>query len=213
MNNPTVNYTKIIAETNSKHYNVRDEYKNNTVEENVDICKATSLPFSVGMINVTGELNIGMALRTASLLGAENFYMFGRKKFDKRSTVGAEKYINIVQHTYDDSLNADQQILEDLRTLAHTNRILLCEHGGRELCHDNEVFYTCSTKPLLFLFGSESHGIPELISNQKVESSYDLGWNYEFERISIPQRGVLRSYNVSAAMAIVCWDYVKSVHL
>jgi tRNA G18 (ribose-2'-O)-methylase SpoU len=213
MENPFVNYKKIITETTSKHYNVRDEYKDNTLEQNQDICKADRLPFSVGVINVTGELNIGMSIRSACLLGVENFYIFGRKKFDKRSTVGAEKYINIVQRTFDDPLDADQQILGELRNLAVTNRILLCEHGGRRLCHDNEVFYTCSTKPPLFLFGSESHGIPELISNQKVDSRYDLGWNYEFERVSIPQRGVLRSYNVSAAMAIVCWDYCKEVFL
>jgi tRNA(Leu) C34 or U34 (ribose-2'-O)-methylase TrmL len=78
---------------------------------------------------------------------------------------------------------------------------------------DNSAFYSWPPRPPLFLFGSESHGIPELITNQKVDSEYDMGWNYEFERISIPQRGVLRSFNVSAAMAIVCWDYLKEIHL
>lgn len=213
MANPMVDYAKINKETLSKHYNVRDIFKNNTVEQNVDICKADRLPFSVGVINVTGELNIGMSIRSACLLGAENFYIFGRKKFDARSTVGAENYINIIQHTFDDPMNADQQILAELRNLAVTNRILLCEHGGRELGYDNEGFYVSDTRPPLFMFGSESHGIPELISNQMVHSKYDMGWNYEFERVSIPQRGVLRSFNVSAAMAIVCWDCVKEVHL
>lgn len=213
MENPFVNYKKIIADTVSNHYNVRVEFKNNTVEQNVEICNSDRLPFSVGCINVTGELNIGMMVRTASLLGAENFYIFGRHKFDKRSTVGAEKYINIVQHVYDDPLHADEQLLTDLRSLSSDYRIFLCEHGGRQLRHDNEVFYTCSTKKPLFIFGSESHGIPELITNQKVDSDYDMGWNYEFERISIPQRGVLRSYNVATAMAIVCWDFCKEVHL
>lgn len=208
-----VNYKKIIAETNSQMFNVRDEYKNNTVEENQFVCHLDRLPFSVGMINVTGDLNIGMAIRSACLMGAENFYIFGRRKFDKRSTVGAEKYINIVQHVYDDPLTADEQLLTDLRSLSSNYRIFLCEHGGRQLRHDNEVFYTCSTKKPLFIFGSESHGIPELITNQKVDSEYDMGWNYEFERISIPQRGVLRSYNVATAMAIVCWDFCKEVHL
>ena len=36
--NPMVNYANIIADTNSKMFNVRDEFKNNTVEQNVEIC-------------------------------------------------------------------------------------------------------------------------------------------------------------------------------
>ncbi len=97
MDNPMVNYSKIIAETASNHYNVRDEYKDNSYEQNVAITRNEQRPFSVGAINITGELNIGMMIRSACLLGAENFYIFGRKKFDKRSTVGAEKYINIAE--------------------------------------------------------------------------------------------------------------------
>lgn len=213
MENPFINYKKINKETISNHYNVRDEYKNNTIEENIAICKKESLKFSVGCINITGELNIGMMVRSACLFGAENFYIFGRNKFDKRSTVGAENYINIVQYVFDDPIHADHLMLDELRKLKVDNRILLCEHGGRELRHDNELFYSCSTTPPLFIFGSESHGIPELITNQKVDSEYDMGWNYEFERVSIPQRGVMRSFNVSAAMNIICWDYIKEMHL
>jgi tRNA G18 (ribose-2'-O)-methylase SpoU len=208
MQNPTVNYAKIIADTVSNHYNVCDEYKNNTYEQNVAICNANRLPFSVGIINVTGDLNVGMMIRSASLLGAEKFYIFGRKKFDKRSTVGAEKYIDIVQFTYDDPTNTDQQILEDLRKLSHP--IIACELGGVTLGTEDAEDIYLSVKDLnpIFLFGSESHGIPKLILDQMDSSGYP---DYEFSRISIPQRGVLRSFNVSAAMAIVCWDYCKTI--
>jgi len=208
MENPHVNYKKIIMETNSKMFNVKDEYKNNTVEQNQFVCHLDRLPFSVGCINLTGELNVGTMIRTASLLGAENFYIFGRKKFDKRSTVGAEKYIHIVQSTYDDPLNADQQILEDLRKLPHT--IVVCEQGGVTLGTEdaNILYLSVKNSHPLFLFGSESNGIPQLILDQMDSSGYP---DYEFPRISIPQRGVLRSFNVSAAMAIVCWDYCKTM--
>lgn len=200
-----VNYSNIIKNTLSNHFNVRDEYKNNTVEENVEICKSDRLPFSVGMINVTGELNIGMSVRTASLLGADNFYIFGRRKFDKRSTVGAEKYINIVQHVYDDPINSDEDIFGALCNLQDTTHdIVLCEHGGHELgkfsWYDVGIYPHEKYTPL-FLFGSESHGIPEYISNKF------------FNKVSIPQRGVLRSFNVSAAMNIIVWDYIKEMHL
>jgi tRNA G18 (ribose-2'-O)-methylase SpoU len=69
MTNPTVNYADIIADTASKHYNVRDEYKNNTVEQNVAITLSEQRRFSVACINITGELNIGMMIRSACLLG------------------------------------------------------------------------------------------------------------------------------------------------
>jgi tRNA G18 (ribose-2'-O)-methylase SpoU len=198
--NPFIDYQKIINETASKHYNVADIFKNNTYEENREICQNDRLPFSVGLINVAGDLNVGMMIRSACLMGASNFYIFGRKKYDKRSTVGAENYINIVQYNYEAPLHADQPILDDLLTLDH--HILVCEQSGFELgSFDCELTYTqIKDKHPLFLFGSESHGVPDIISNR-------------FTKISIPQRGVLRSFNVSAAMNIVVWDYLRETFI
>jgi tRNA G18 (ribose-2'-O)-methylase SpoU len=210
MENPMVNYKKIIADTNSKHYNVGDLYKDHTLEQNRAICQVDRLPFSVGCINVSGELNIGMMIRSACLLGAENFYIFGRKKFDSRSTVGAENYINIVQYSYDDPMTADEHILAELRKLNKTHSVILCEHGGYML-GENDFGWAYEERPSpIFIFGSESNGIPKLITDQVASDGYP---EYEFERISIPQRGVLRSFNVSAAMAIVCWDYIREMGL
>lgn len=208
MTNPTMNYADIIADTVSKHYNVRDEYKHNTVEQNVAIQQMQSRPFSVGAINLTGELNIGMMCRSACLMGAQNFYIFGRKKFDRRSTVGAEKYINIVQYTYDDPMTADEEMLRDIRKLPHP--IIACEQGGAELgTMDAQALYgKVKHHHPLFLFGSESHGIPQVILDQKTHDD-----DYEFARISIPQVGVLRSFNVSAACNIILWDYLREVFL
>jgi len=197
MENPYVNYQKIIRDTASKHFNVADVYKNNSYQKNVEICRKDRLPFSVGTINITGELNVGMMIRSACLFGAEKFYTFGRKKYDKRSTVGAENYLDIVQYTYDDPMTADESILYDLKQLQNKHQIILCETDGSELGADHN--WEKFDSPL-FLFGSESFGIPENISQ-------------EFIKVSIPQRGVLRSFNVSAAMNIIIWDYLKEVHL
>ena len=203
MDNPMVNYSKIITETNSKMFNVRDEYKNNTVQENIAICNNERLKFSVGCINITGELNIGMMIRSACLMGAENFYIFGRKKFDKRSTVGAEKYINIVQYVFDDPLHADTEINERLEYLLKWNSVVLCEQGGAAIGgHRVRNWYKEELQNPVFIFGSESHGLPDVVSNNK-----------HFYTVSIPQRGVLRSFNVSAAMNIIVWDYLKEMHL
>lgn len=210
MENPMVNYSRIIADTAKNHYNVHDQYKNNTVEQNVEIQKSQTRKFSVGAINITGELNIGMMIRSACLFGAENFYIFGRKKFDKRSTVGAENYINIVQYSYDDPMTADEQILNDLRKLPHP--IIACEQGGAELgtVDADDVYHSVYGTHPMFLFGSESHGIPTSILEGLDPTGYP---DYEFSRISIPQVGVLRSFNVASAMNIIVWDYIKEVYL
>jgi tRNA G18 (ribose-2'-O)-methylase SpoU len=203
MENPFVNYKKIIADTNSKHYNVGDLYKDHTLEQNRAICQVDRLPFSVGCINVTGELNIGMMLRSASLLGAENFYIFGRKKFDARSTVGAENYINVIQYVFDDPINSDEQINDQLEYLLMRSSVVLCEHGGEHIGTQKLALkYNEEILNPIFIFGSESHGIPETVAN-----------NPAFYKVSIPQRGVLRSFNVSAAMNIICWDYIKDMKL
>lgn len=203
MENPMVDYSKLIAETASNHYNVRDEYKQNTYEQNVAISLSEQRKFSVGCINITGELNVGMMIRSACLFGAENFYIFGRKKFDKRSTVGAEKYINIVQYTFDDPIDADQLINERLMYLLKWNSVVLCEHGGKELgTYQTKQMYKEELENPIFVFGSESHGLPDVVAQ-----------NEHFYKVSIPQRGVLRSFNVSAAMNIICWDYIKEMYL
>jgi tRNA G18 (ribose-2'-O)-methylase SpoU len=190
-----VNYSDIIAQTASNHFNVQDKFKNNTVEENKSICNADRLPFSVGVVNVAGDLNIGMMIRSASLLGATNFLIFGRKKYDKRSTVGADNYINIQHFVYDALQNPDQ-LLNDLQGLENTYSIVLCEQGGVNIRH-NFGWRNIKKHPL-FLFGSESHGLPEVILNR-------------YPKVSIPQRGVLRSFNVSASMNIILWDYIKEM--
>jgi tRNA G18 (ribose-2'-O)-methylase SpoU len=157
----------------------------------------------VGAINITGELNIGMMIRSACLLGAENFYIFGRRKFDKRSTVGAEKYINIVQYTFDDPIHADTEINDRLEYLLKWNTVVLCEHGGTEVgSYKATQKYKAEFQKPIFVFGSESHGLPEVVVN-----------NQHFYKLSIPQRGVLRSFNVAAAMNIILWDYCKEMFL
>lgn len=204
MTNPTPNYAEIIQQTASQHYNVRDEYKDNTVEQNIAIQRSHTRKFSVGAINITGELNIGMMLRSACLMGAENFYIFGRKKFDRRSTVGAENYINIMQFTYDNPLTADDDMFNAVCILhAGTHDIVMCEQGGREI--GSNKFDMWANKRLnnpLFLFGSESHGIPGVFSKNSL-----------FHKVSIPQVGVLRSFNVSAAMNIIVFDYIRETYL
>lgn len=71
-----VNYADIIADTNSQIFNVRDEYKDNAIDENIEICKADRLPFSVGCINITGDLNVGMMIQISVFNGRRELLHF-----------------------------------------------------------------------------------------------------------------------------------------
>jgi tRNA G18 (ribose-2'-O)-methylase SpoU len=186
-----MNYSDVINETASRHYNVADEYKDNTVEENRAICDKQSLPFSIAVMSVAGDLNIGMMMRTASLLGASDFFIFGRRKYDKRSTVGAQNYINV--HRYPMDVKSLHDVCQDTGY-----QPVFIEQGGLTLPLTEGEWNRMPTKPM-FVFGSESDGIPE-----------DIIYTFPYAPIiSIPQRGVLRSYNVSSAMSIVTWEATR----
>ena len=186
-----MNYNTLINETASRHYNVADEYKDNTVEENRERCRKDSLPFSIAAMSVAGDLNIGMMMRTASLLGARDFFIFGRKKYDKRSTVGAQNYINVHQSPMD--VKSLHEACQDTEY-----QPVFIEQGGLNLPLTEGEWDRMPTKPM-FVFGSESDGIPE-----------DIMYTFPYAPIiSIPQHGVLRSYNVAAAMSIVTWEATR----
>ncbi len=68
--------------------------------------------------------------------------------------------------------------------------------------HKTRMLYKEELENPLFIFGSESHGLPKAVAE-----------NPHFYKMSIPQRGVLRSFNVSAAMNIICWDYIREMYL
>lgn len=199
MGNPQVNYSEIIEETNSKHYNVRDEFKNNTVEENREICRQDSLGFAVGALSITGDLNIGIMIRTASLLGADDFYIFGRRQYDKRSTVGAYKYLD-VHRIGEISCDAIAQACLEGGYVA-----CFIEQGGCSVRNPANLgrIRTLEYKPM-FIFGSESDGIPS-----DILESFRYRSDVPSQIFSIPQRGVLRSYNVSSAMTIVSWEWSR----
>jgi tRNA G18 (ribose-2'-O)-methylase SpoU len=178
--------------TDSVNWNVRDELKGSSLDSIKSARRV--LPYSVGLINVNGELNIGMSMRSAEIFGAREFFIFGKQKYDKRSTVGAQNYIQTSKYP-----------LEEVHPGIWGYYLpIFIETGGKKLndvaLHDiqdktNEKF----TMPM-FIFGSESEGIPQYLLDSHPENIY-----------TIPQLGVLRSLNVSAAVACVCHKYSEFV--
>lgn len=190
-------FRETIEQTLDNTFNVRNEYKNLTVEELQEIAKKDFLPFRVCAINIEGDLNIGMMIRSASLLGAEKFYVFGRRKIDRRSLVGAQNYIPIQRIN---GFDVDGEVdLDKFIELCAVDKLfpIMCETGGPSIGKLDWSHYekmTGNNYTLCLVFGNESNGFPQSFMNSPIP------------RVAIPQRGVLRSFNVAAAASIVMWE-------
>lgn len=175
----------------SNTFNVRDDLKELELEEIQKISKDNALPFAVAALNVDGDLNLGTMIRNAVIFGAERFFIFGRRKYDKRSTVGAHNYIDITKMDLDiDDLTKESidAFYSALHTRSYTPIFIEVE-GENFRTLDFSVRRTY-LRPC-FVFGSEHGGIPDDLIQPHSQVA------------SIPQHGVLRSLNVSSASSII----------
>lgn len=170
-------------------FNVMTEWQHLSVEELRALAKAKQLPYAVALANITGDLNTGVIIRTACVLGAERVFMFGKKKYDRRSTVGAHNYIEMLH--FESRTEVDpfdwREALQIIRVNGYTP--VLIEQGGAPLY---EFDPSTVATPVCLMFGAEEHGIPDDICHE--ELCY-----------TIPQPGILRSLNVSTAAGIAMW--------
>ena len=190
----------IVDEATNSAWNVRDDLKGMTKEEIKSVADATTLPFAVLALNVTGELNVGMMMRTACLMGAELFIIYGLPKIDSRSTVGSQNWLNIkiVDARIPNSIELDYSKLFSVLEELNYSPVFF-DTGGVSI-NDLDMSQYKNKKPCL-IFGNEGLGIPkELTQGHTI--------------ITIPQRGVLRSLNVSNAASIATFifsNYLSSL--
>ena len=181
-----------MAEPTLLKYNVHTPFQALPVDKLQRISQATALPVALMLYNLNGDMNVGMSIRTAVILGCSDVYIVGRRKYDRRSEVGAKNYINV--HRF--------QMIEP--TFFQENKLLpiFIEQGGAAL----EDF---SFKPYLpnkledgwkvvFVMGSESFGLPQSLLK-----------SLNAPILSISQYGIMRSLNVSIAASIVLYEYSK----
>ena len=198
---------KDYEEKNLNNFNVRPEIKNNTIEELKKISKKDRSNFDLMLLNITGDLNFGIIIRTSHLLGANKVIVFGRRRLDKRATVGAENYQEVERY---EGLNTDLTInKEEFFKILDKNKLyfpIFVEIGGKnlkEIKWKNEIPKNVTP---IFIFGNENRGISEEIMDEAKKRNLGI-------IVSIPQKGVLKSLNVSTAASIILWDYVKEMDL
>jgi len=200
-----MNFKKRRDDEAVRPLNVLEIYKDLSIPELKEICKQQILPFSVICLNLTGNMNVGSIIRSASLSGARKVYILGRRKYDHRPTVGAKHYIEIEKirgfpvHSLDPKIS-----VESFYNLIESENLhpIFIEHGGAsviDLKWDNTPFKPELDKEITLVFGCEANGIdPEILYFRENPAI-----------VTIPQLGVIRSHNVSSAAAIVMWELFK----
>jgi tRNA G18 (ribose-2'-O)-methylase SpoU len=185
--------------------NVRDEYQSWPVHEIRELAESQALPYGVCLLSLTGDLNVGTIIRTSHLFGAERVMILGRRKYDRRSTVGAEFYTPVEKLgglRDDDTL--DPTVFTEAMN-AHGYVPVFIEQGGmqiREVDWQELVQRLWEQgKKMCFVFGNEGRGIDANILATRLQWSYSMV-------ASVPQYGVMRSLNVAATASIVLYDAV-----
>lgn len=168
-------------------FNVQTEYQHLPVEELRAIAETRQLPYAVALANITGDLNTGVIIRTACVMGAERVFLFGKKKYDRRSTVGAHHYIELAYYESDPEPFNWVDMIHTIRVNGYTPVII--EQGGAPLYNFDPLTLPL---PICLIMGSEETGVPSNIC--EAELCY-----------TIPQPGILRSLNVSTAAGIAMW--------
>jgi tRNA G18 (ribose-2'-O)-methylase SpoU len=182
-------------------YNVHNHLKELTVPELKKISMSDRFPFAVMALSLTGDGNIGGIVRSALLHGAKKVWIYGRRKFDHRPTVGSLNYIDheIVNGFVDK--NPGEFNIKKLDRIIVDNLyypIFIEQLEGRSVplqTYDWNI-PNGGFIPLLIV-GNETNGVPLEIL-QFFSGFSDI--------VEIPQRGVIRSFNVSNAMNIAVWD-------
>lgn len=183
---------------NNSSFNVPDHLKDKTVPELKAITQEQQFPFWVMCLNVLGDLNVGTVIRSSHLFGAEKVVVFGRRRIDNRGLVGAANYTD-VEKVWGIKEGTDEIDTELFQNFCSSNRVfpVFVEQGGDNVYEFDweSLMRGCillGMKPMIVL-GTENSGIPQDILDLEIPNSI----------VSIPQRGVIRSMNLSSAFSVV----------
>jgi tRNA G18 (ribose-2'-O)-methylase SpoU len=210
--NPTINYSELIQQDSinmNNGLNVRDDLKGLSVTQLQELSDANRWPFYTLALNLTGDLNVSTVIRTSHLFGCSGVWVMGRRKFDSRGAVGAQNYIPVhkIDALMDDGVTYDVNTIYN--TMVQCNMLpIFAETTGQSLG-------TFAWKDIIgagindglvptIIIGNEGRGIPDNVLDMLRTIKHSIC-------VKVPMAGVLRSFNVSTAHSIICWDLCKEM--
>lgn len=156
--------------------------------------------FSIVCCNIGNDFNIATVIRNANAFLAKEVIIYGRKKYDRRGTVGTHHYTNF-HHVRDiDSLS---DYFGSLVDRSHSGM------GGRSVrfigidnvpeSKDVNAYEFDPNIHYVMIFGQEQIGVPADVLNLCDDVLY------------IPQYGSVRSINVGCASSIIMNNYCSQI--
>ena len=184
----SINFANPIIDRN-KPRNVVDHLKWMSTTEINDQLANQSKNFGLLLVNIDYDINTGTIIRAGNVFGAREVILYGRKKFDRRASVGAEFYTKFRQIEWEEELSS---VIMDYDVVVALENNLPNTISLSEFHWDKNLKY-------LICVGQEGAGLPKNI--------LDI-CQYTLE---IPSFGSVRSLNVGVASSIVMYDYVTKI--
>lgn len=155
-------------------------------------------------LNMLSDANIGLIVRTAACFSLGSVYVVGRRNYPAHTAVGTQNHIDVHRVTASTGPHNEFLSVERLKEFFDEQKnkytlIFIEQHPGSIPL---SKFNFNLKKPPMFIFGTESDGIPTELIDAFPESY----------TITIEQLGISRSLNVAVASGIVgyAWSQYKS---
>ncbi len=181
----SITFSNPVIDRN-KPRNVVDHLKWMSTPEINQELEINAKNFGLLLVNIDYDINTGTIIRAGNVFGAREVVLYGRKKFDRRASVGAEFYTKFRQIEFEDQLEI---LIKDYDVVVALENNLPNTISLSEFIWDKNLKY-------LICVGQEGSGLPDNIL--KI-------CKYTVE---IPSFGSVRSLNVGVASSIVMYDYV-----
>lgn len=143
--------------------------------------------FYVVCSNIGYDFNIASVIRSANAFLAKEIMIVGRRKYDRRGTVGTHIYSNI-------KFTNDELELKNYLQDKHVVAIEITDSA-----QSLEGYQWPQDRPVAMIFGQEQIGVDHKILSLANDIIY------------IKQYGSVRSLNVGCAAAITMYDYCLKV--
>ena len=185
----------------------------------------TKFSYNIMALSVNGCLNVGNMIRSANINGAKRFFVFGKRKYDKRSAMTLYNHVEVIRISkeFPDGIKEcdknrekidkvtknllektdydfDSELFIQIMNQYHMVPIFIEQSKNSILLNEINWKYQLSQVPqgkeICLIMGNEKYGVPQNILD--TQKSFDGSFSIE-----IPQTGIISSYNVSNCAAII----------
>jgi 23S rRNA (guanosine2251-2'-O)-methyltransferase len=166
-----------------------EEYKYTTEESIFDLLKENKISMIVILDQIQDPHNVGAIIRTAEIIGRTAIVLPKKGSAPINSTV-AKTSSGSIFHA---PIHLTNNLFKFIGRLKEKRIKIIAAIPGQQ----NNIYKTCLTGPVAFIFGSEGEGV-----RKNLLSYCDV-------KISIPQAGMVDSLNVSVTAAIVLFESLR----